>query len=131
MNEYSVYNAVLLFIRNSPSEEIGNLTVTGIARKFKINRTFLARSFHKYDILSPKRYLDIYTLIEFNRVAYSLKNPTVKEALERMNIKNTSQFIKRYKRESKITPGQYCKESRKKKREWQKEWKRRWQKKRK
>lgn len=126
MNEHSIYNAVMLMIKNSPPEEIGNLTVSGIARKFKINRTCLARSFRKYDFFSPKKYLDMYTLVKFNSVAYDLKNPTVKEILERMNIKNTSQFIKRYKKQRGITPGQYCKESRKRKKEMDKEYKLFW-----
>ncbi len=122
MKEYSVYNATLLYIKQCPAEEIGTLTVNDIARKFNVNRSFLSRSFRRYDSISAKRYLDIYVTIRFEILASRLKNPNVKEALAIMKIHNVSHFIKRFKNRRGYTPGQYCKQCREQRKERERKW---------
>lgn len=123
MKEKSLYNTARLMIQRSPPEEIGSLTAAGIARKFNVNRSYLSRCFSKYSFFTFQQYLELYTLIRFESAAIGLQKPTVKEVLKRMNIKNTSYFIRKYKKRFKKTPGQYCKELRERRKAFAREWK--------
>ncbi|MCP5050305.1 MAG: helix-turn-helix domain-containing protein [bacterium] len=108
--EKSLYTSIKLFVENAPADEIGSLTVTSIARKFNINRSYLSRVFSKYNYLPLSKYLELYKFIRFHSVTRGLKNPTVKEALEKMGIKNASNFTQRFKDMWGKTPGQHIKE---------------------
>lgn len=112
MKEYSLYNAVKLYIEERPPEEIGTLKPRDIAKKFDVSISYLSRSFSKYNFFTLHQYLEIYLFIAFNHLATRLENPNVKEALEIMKIKDTSYFIRRYKKRRGETPGQYLKRSR-------------------
>jgi AraC-like DNA-binding protein len=109
MNGLSLYNAVKLYIEERPAEEIGTLKPGHLARKFNVSLSFLSRSFSKHNFFTLHQYLELFIFIRFDSIARGLKKPNVKEALEIMNIKDTSYFIRRYKKRFKRTPGQYCK----------------------
>jgi AraC-like DNA-binding protein len=122
MKERGLYLAVKIMIEQCPTEKIGSLTIIGIARKFRVKPSYLSRSFNKYSEFKLHRYLDLYIAIRFDIAADRQKKPSVKETLELMNIRNTSHFIKKYRKILGYTPGQYCK----KKREWNKEFARKY-----
>lgn len=118
MRAYSLYNAVRLYIEERPPEEIANLKPGHLARRFNVSISFLSRTFSKYSFFTLQEYLEMYMFYHFHNIASDLKKPNVKEALEKMNIKDAGYFIRRYKRRYKATPGQYCKEWRERKKRY-------------
>lgn len=113
MKEKSLVNAVIVWIDNLPPEKIASLTVSGLARKFDVDPTYLSRSFHKYNYYSLGRYLENCRFFTFHSLAMRMRNPQLKKILKIMNIRNTSHFIRRFKRYFSTTPGQWCMKERK------------------
>jgi AraC-like DNA-binding protein len=112
MKEHSLAYAVWLLIEDTPFEKIASLSVSGLARKFGVKPSYLSRSFRKYYYVTLRDHLEFKKLISFWIVVSYMKNPQVKKALVIMNIRNTSHFIRRFKKMYKKTPGQVCREER-------------------
>ena len=121
MKEHSLASAVWLLIEKTPFEKIASLTVSGLARKFGVKPSYLSRSFHKYYNMTMRYHLELKKVTSFLLVASLMENPQVKKVLAVMNIRNTSHFIRRFKKMCKKTPGQACRLQREfhKKYDWQ------------
>jgi len=113
MSEKELVKAVRRMIADADAQEMAALSVSGIARRLMVNRSTLSRAFSACYHFPLREYLEMKKFNKFDLLFWLNKAKTVKEALEIMDIRDPSHFIKRYKAARLRTPGKYCREWRK------------------
>lgn len=108
MKEKTMARTAHIVVKRSPYDKIGSLTVSEIARRCGVSTSYLCRCFRKYYKRTLQSHIDYYLKIRFIFLADSMKEPTLKNVLSRMKIDNANYFIKRFKKDISITPGEFC-----------------------
>ena len=100
-------NLAMEFVLTRKIEELGELTVAGIAKELKVSRSYLSRVFKKERDFS----LGIYLLREkMMRTAILLSGEpqmTIKELSEKMGFLDAGYFAYVFKKYFGISPGRY------------------------
>lgn len=123
MTEKELARAAWRMVEDADAEELGKLTVSEIARRLLVNRSTLSRAFSAYfPYLTLREFLEMKKISKFNMLVMFKKAKTVKEALEILDIRDPSHFIKRYKAARLETPGEFCREWRKRHKEWERKY---------
>ncbi len=123
MKESILAMSARVYIERYPADKIGALPVTGIAEKFNVDISYLSRVFKKYNKITVFKCLEDQRFYRFREIGYKMETPKVKDILEKMNIKNQSYFIRRYKKSNPESPGQFCRRLiKRRKREYKKKW---------
>ena len=98
---------VIQFILTRSSDELGELTVSKIAHKFRISQSHLYYIFRNEKGVPPGKFL---TMIKMLRAAMLLEQqhtPSIKKISEKMGFSSTDYFIKIFKEYFGTTPGKY------------------------
>ena len=119
MTQKELARAAWRMVHRADAVELATLSVSEIARRLMVNRSTLSRAFSAcYPYFTLRELLEMQKISKFNMLVMFNKVKTVKEALEILDIRDPSHFIKRYKAARRQTPGQFCREWRKKHKEW-------------
>jgi AraC-like DNA-binding protein len=119
MTQKELARAARRMVQKADAEELAALSVSEIARRLLVNRSTLSRAFSAcYPYFTLREYLEIKKISKFNMLVMFNKVKTVKEALEILDIRDPSHFIKKYKAAQLQTPGEFCRKWRKKHKEW-------------
>jgi AraC-like DNA-binding protein len=119
MTQKQLVNSALRMVEDADAEELGQLTVSEIARRLMVNRSTLSRAFTDYyPDLTLREFLEMEKISKFDMLVIFNKVKTVKAALEILDIRDRNHFIKRYKAARRRTPGEFCREWRKRYKEW-------------
>lgn len=105
-------------------EEFDKLTVGEIARRLGVNPASLSRAFNSRYYIPLRRVVELHKFKAFEIQVLCLGASTVKEALERLDIRCASHFIKRYKAHRSWSPGEYFTRNKartEKEKQWEKE----------
>lgn len=116
-----LYKAALKMIDRWDENEWSELTVTEIARRMGVNAASLSRAFNSYNYIPLRRVVEMTKFSAFNILISYHGVRTVNEALEILDIRCTSHFIKRYKALHNQTPGEFCREEKKRLAKWRRE----------
>ena len=123
MTQKELAKAARRMVLEADPWELGQLTVNEIARRLMVNRSTLSRAFTAYyPWITLRRLLEIKKIRMFESLVFFLEVKTVKEALDIMDIRNASHFIKRYKAFRNRTPGETIKQRREELKERGQEW---------
>lgn len=117
MTQKELVRAARRMVADADAEELAKLSVSEIARRLMVNRSTLSRAFSAYYHFTLREFLEMKKLSKFDMLLWFNKAKTVKEALEILDIRDPSHFIKRYKAARLRTPGKYCREWRKRHKE--------------
>ena len=118
MTQKELAGAARRMVHKADAEELATLSVSEIARRLLVNRSTLSRAFSAYHHFTLREFLEMKKFSKFDMLLWFNKAKTVKEALEILDIRDPSHFIKRYKAARLRTPGKYWREWRKKHKEW-------------
>ncbi|NIM11346.1 MAG: helix-turn-helix domain-containing protein [Candidatus Aminicenantes bacterium] len=122
MSQKELARAVYRMIYKASPEELGKLTGKEIARRFKTSQSNISRAFRRYYNFTLRRSLELRKFTVFNHLMYTGTTNTVKEALEILDIRSTSHFIKRYKEIFGLTPGKRIRIIRQRHKELKQKW---------
>jgi len=110
--EIAVARAAMRMIDRADLHELGDLTVSEIARWLNVDRSYLSRCFNNYCYPNLGRYLQTEKMTAFYLLIRYYRVPTVKAALEILDIRSPSHFIKRFKTFYGSTSGEVCRKAR-------------------
>lgn len=111
--EIALADAALAMIENADVRELGDLTVSEVARRLNVDRSYLARCVSEYRYLNLGHLLSTKKMTAFSYLVRCEGVPTVKEALEILDIRSPSHFIQKFKAFYGCTPGEMCRQARK------------------
>ena len=107
--DIKIFEYVVHYIRSRDIDQLGELTVTRLARELNIGRTYLYKTFSSCRQMSPADFL---RLIKLSRAAELLGKGSdlpIKKIAERLGFGTTDYFIRLFKTHIGTTPFQYRK----------------------
>jgi len=111
--EERIYFEAMSMLDEADVEELAVLTTSEMARRLNVSRPYLSRVYRKYNYFTLHDDIETSKFCRFESLIKWGITKTVKETMEKLDIRSTSHFIKRYKAFCNKTPGQVKREIKK------------------
>lgn len=98
---------VIQFILTRNDEELGELTVSKIAHKFRISPSHLYYLFRSEKGVPPGKFLMMIKMLRAAMLLGQQNVPSIKRVSKKMGFSSTNYFIKIFKAHFGTTPGKY------------------------
>ena len=109
MTQKELAKAAYVMVVTADIEDLGNLTVSEIARRLGVSLPNLSRAFHKHFGTTLVKFLISHKYIAFDSLMKNDKTLTSNKALEILDIRSHSNFCKKFKLDRGCSPGEYIK----------------------
>lgn len=107
MRKPNISDRVVEYVLNCPTEEFQNLTVSGLAGRFHVNRCYLSRKFKADKEFTLCEFLVREKLFRAVGILKEEAHLTIKDLSEKMGFANSNYFIRIFKRHFGTSPGRY------------------------
>ena len=107
MRKPSISDRVVEFVLNCSDDEFQVLTVSWLARHFKVNRCYLSRRFKSDKDFTLCEFLVREKLFRSIGILKEDSEVTIRELSEKMGFANANYFIRIFKRHFGTSPGRY------------------------
>lgn len=107
ITESGLSELVIQFILTRNDEELGELTVSKIAHKFRISPSHLYYLFRSEKGVPPGKFLMMIKMLRAAMLLGQQNEPSIKRISKKMGFSSTNYFIKIFKAHFGTTPGKY------------------------
>lgn len=107
MKKSNISDRVVEYVLNCSDEAFQNLTVSGLARIFEVNRCYLSRKFKSDKEFTLCEFLVREKLFRSVGILKKDAKLTIRELSEKMGFSNSNYFIRIFKRHFGTSPGRY------------------------
>jgi AraC-like DNA-binding protein len=107
MKEPLLIDWITEYVYTRPTEDLGHLTVSILADRFRRNRAYLSRRFHREKEVTLQKFLIQEKLRRGTLLLRNDRNLTVKAVTEILGFSSSEYFIRIFKRQFGLTPSRF------------------------
>lgn len=107
--QFSKENQIVEYVKKRVREERGCVNIAELADEMKYNQKYMDRVFRKETGLTMKKFA---TIIRVQTAIRYLQEGRTDDVYERLGYYDQSYFIKEFKKNTSVTPRQFCEENR-------------------